>query len=150
MGFNSGFKGLNTKFHENPSSGSRVVPWGQTDMTKLIEHFRYSTNAPKNTVCLHANSLQQDPLFVKKKYDSPKRREIMAQRHVVTSQKSCIFHFFFWGKSAAYVRCARKYVGLQTIWIHSIIYGQPSATSSWHKGRIAANISTSSSWYLYY
>jgi len=29
----------NIKFHENPSSGSRVVPWGQTDggtdMTKL-------------------------------------------------------------------------------------------------------------------
>jgi hypothetical protein len=108
----------------------------QTDMTKLIEAFRYSTNAPKNTVCLHANSLQQDPLFVKKKlrlsetsedngeiaaylrcarkpvgclhanslqqdplfvkknYDSPKRRKIMAQRHVVTSQKSCIFNFF--------------------------------------------------------
>ena len=26
----------NVKFHENPSSGSRVVPCGQTDMTKLI------------------------------------------------------------------------------------------------------------------
>jgi len=22
----------NIKFHENPSSGSRVVPWGQTDI----------------------------------------------------------------------------------------------------------------------
>ena len=26
-----GKKNSNTKFHENPSSGSRVVPWGQTD-----------------------------------------------------------------------------------------------------------------------
>jgi len=46
----------NTKFHENPSSGSRVVPcgWadgridGQTEMTKLIVAFRNFANAPKN------------------------------------------------------------------------------------------------------
>jgi hypothetical protein len=25
----------NTKFHENPSNGSRVVPYGPTDLTKL-------------------------------------------------------------------------------------------------------------------
>ena len=44
------------KFHENPSSGSRVVPYGQTDrkvdvqtdMTKLIIAFRNFANAPKN------------------------------------------------------------------------------------------------------
>jgi hypothetical protein len=40
------------KFHENPSSGSRVVPcWrtdGQTDMTKLIVTFRSCANVPKN------------------------------------------------------------------------------------------------------
>jgi hypothetical protein len=29
----------NIKFHENPSSGSRVVPRGRTDMTKLIVAF---------------------------------------------------------------------------------------------------------------
>jgi hypothetical protein len=29
----------NIKFHQNPSSGSRVVPSGQTDMTKLIVAF---------------------------------------------------------------------------------------------------------------
>jgi hypothetical protein len=28
------------KIHENPSSGSRVVPRGQTDMTKLMAAFR--------------------------------------------------------------------------------------------------------------
>ena len=36
----------NIKFHENPSSGSRVVPCGQTDMTKLIVAFRNFANAP--------------------------------------------------------------------------------------------------------
>jgi hypothetical protein len=38
----------NTKFYQNPSSGSRIVPWGQTDMTKLIAAFRNFANAPKN------------------------------------------------------------------------------------------------------
>ena len=36
------------KFHENPSSRSRVVPCGRTDM-KLIVTFRNFSNAPKNT-----------------------------------------------------------------------------------------------------
>ena len=61
MGFNSGFKGLinlalsgqifekssNIKFHENSSSGSRVVPCGRTDMTKLTVAFRNFLDAPK-------------------------------------------------------------------------------------------------------
>jgi len=42
----------NIKFHENPSSGRRVVPCGQTDgrtdLTKLIVAFRCCANAPKN------------------------------------------------------------------------------------------------------
>jgi hypothetical protein len=42
----------NIKFHENPSSGSRVVPCrqtdGRTDMTKLIVPFRNFGKAPKN------------------------------------------------------------------------------------------------------
>ena len=42
----------NIKFHENLSSGSRVVPCGQTDrrtaMTKLIFPFRNFANAPNN------------------------------------------------------------------------------------------------------
>ena len=40
------------KFHENPSSGSRVVPCGetdgQTDVTKIIVAFRNFAIAPKN------------------------------------------------------------------------------------------------------
>ena len=35
------------KFHQNPSSGSRGVPCGQTDMTKQIVAFHDFANAPK-------------------------------------------------------------------------------------------------------
>ena len=41
-----GGKKSNIRFHENPSSGSRVVPHGWTDMTKLIVAFRGVANAP--------------------------------------------------------------------------------------------------------
>jgi hypothetical protein len=44
-------KNSDTKFHENPSSGSRVVPCGptdgQTDTTKLIVAFLHFANAPE-------------------------------------------------------------------------------------------------------
>ena len=43
-------KCTNIKFHENPSSGSRVVPCGMadrdTDMTKLIVAFRNVSQSP--------------------------------------------------------------------------------------------------------
>jgi len=42
----------NIKFHENPSSRSRVVPCGQADMTKLIVAFRNFANQPKNSLQL--------------------------------------------------------------------------------------------------
>jgi hypothetical protein len=44
----------NIKFHENPSSGRRDVPYGRidrrTDMTKVIVAFRNLANAPTNRV----------------------------------------------------------------------------------------------------
>jgi hypothetical protein len=40
-------KKSNIGFYQNSSSGSRVVPCGQTDMTKLIVAFRNLANAPK-------------------------------------------------------------------------------------------------------
>jgi hypothetical protein len=63
---------LNVKLHENPSSGSWVVPCGRTEMTKLVAAFRNFANAPKNYVknwgcCLmrrprEANKLHVPPL----------------------------------------------------------------------------------------
>jgi len=48
-------KSSNITFHENPSSGSRVVPWERadrwTDMTKLIAAFRDFAKAPKICHC---------------------------------------------------------------------------------------------------
>jgi hypothetical protein len=35
------------KFHENPTSGSRVYPCGRIDMTKLVVGFRNLANAPE-------------------------------------------------------------------------------------------------------
>jgi hypothetical protein len=47
-------------FTENPTSGSRAVPCGQsdrrTDMTKLIVAFRDFSNAPKTCHCPHITS----------------------------------------------------------------------------------------------
>jgi hypothetical protein len=40
-------KSSNIKFHQNPSSRSRVIPCGRTDITKLIVAFRNCANAPK-------------------------------------------------------------------------------------------------------
>jgi hypothetical protein len=46
-------KYANTKVRENPSSGSRVVPCGQTDgQTKPIFTFLNSANAPKKSLHL--------------------------------------------------------------------------------------------------
>ena len=42
-------KSYNIKFHENPSSGSGVVPCGRTERKKLIVDFRNFTKASKNT-----------------------------------------------------------------------------------------------------
>ena len=53
-------KYLDIKFHENLSSGSRVVSGeqtdGLTDMTKLIVAFRKFANAPKNGDQLELNN----------------------------------------------------------------------------------------------
>ena len=47
----------NIKFHKNPSSGSRVVPYGRTNMTKIIVAFRNFVNAPKNVFSSNRNGL---------------------------------------------------------------------------------------------
>jgi hypothetical protein len=50
--FSTDFWKLHINFHENPSSGRRVVPCEQTDMTKLIVAFRNFANAPKTSQLL--------------------------------------------------------------------------------------------------
>jgi hypothetical protein len=57
----------NTKFHKNPSSGSRVVPW-QTDMTKLIVVFCNFVSAPNNG--LHKQLNLHTEIFLFKFYKS--------------------------------------------------------------------------------
>ena len=43
-------KNLNIKFYQNPSIGSRVIPCGETDITKLIVAFRNFAIAPKKKI----------------------------------------------------------------------------------------------------
>ena len=45
-------KVLNIKYHQNPSSGSRVVLCGQMDMAKLIVAFRNCANVPENWISM--------------------------------------------------------------------------------------------------
>jgi hypothetical protein len=46
----------NIKFHKLPYSGSRVVPCGRTDMTKLIVALRNFANVHKNDSCSNVNT----------------------------------------------------------------------------------------------
>ena len=54
-------KVLNIKFHQNPSVGSRVVAFGQTDMEKLTVAFRNFANTPKNEG--NSKDVQSSPLL---------------------------------------------------------------------------------------
>jgi hypothetical protein len=46
-------------FYQNPSDGSRVVPCGQTDMTKLIVAFCSFANAPKNYAAVYFKQISR-------------------------------------------------------------------------------------------
>jgi hypothetical protein len=59
----------NTKINENPSSGSRVVPWGQTDgratdMLQLIVAFRKFSNVLKNGLFMIMLELMLDQFII--------------------------------------------------------------------------------------
>jgi hypothetical protein len=57
------------KFHENSSNGSRVVPCGQTDMTKLIVIYRNFGNAPNMKVWISGNIFFESVIY----YDCTKK-----------------------------------------------------------------------------
>jgi hypothetical protein len=61
------------KFHENPSSGSRVVPCGQTDMKKPVVAFRNIANAPNKTSKRSSTHPDTVPL-----------RAVVTRRHVLS------------------------------------------------------------------
>jgi len=44
---------MNVKFYENPSSGSRVVPYRLTDMTKIIVAFSQFCERAYKQITLH-------------------------------------------------------------------------------------------------
>ena len=78
----------NIEFHENPSDGSRVVPCGRTDMTKLIVGFRNFANVPQN------NPNDKFPLFlydtvapVHRREKQPDRRSDLASGRVQISAR---------------------------------------------------------------
>jgi hypothetical protein len=52
-------KSSSITFHQNPSSGSRVVPCRQMDTTKLIVAFRNFANVPNETANLIYRSFQK-------------------------------------------------------------------------------------------
>jgi hypothetical protein len=56
-------KSWNIKFRENLSSGSRVVPCGQTDKTKLIDAFRKFANVPKKSLLQNTTLQTQNRLL---------------------------------------------------------------------------------------
>ena len=58
----------NIKFHENPFSGSWVVPSEQMNMTKVVVSFCNFANVPKNlSVCIKCR-LKTYMQFLQKKY----------------------------------------------------------------------------------
>jgi len=65
------------EFHENLSSGSRVVTCGQADLTKLIVAFRNLTNAP-NSVFLGFTHQKSIVDYLVKKF-----------RHIMKSKVCC-------------------------------------------------------------
>ena len=59
----------NIEFHENLSSGSRAVPYGQTDgrtdMMRLIVAFRNFADSPNNNRVVRKNNTQAEKTCVK-------------------------------------------------------------------------------------
>jgi hypothetical protein len=104
-------KSWNTKYHQNPSSGSRLVPWGRTDGHSL---------APVHLTPTHTDSRTRMP--------SPTRGRAHARTH--THVMLMLFHYYsgfvnapvlyvvylvkcYWGLGCRYVkRFSQRYLSL--------------------------------------
>jgi hypothetical protein len=93
----------NIKFHEKPSSESRVVPFGRTDITTLIATFSNFANAPKNKKSARAfnASCHQPPL-----------------KHPFLANSSVLSH---WPRRGGVMRCL-SYAAEAEPMIHVIIF----------------------------
>ena len=81
-------KSSNIKFHENPPSGSRFVPCGQTqdgrtDMTKLIVVFCSFANAPNKTIQCNNPTIQCH------------NHNIQCHNHTIHCHNPTLLHFLF-------------------------------------------------------
>jgi len=79
-----------TKFHENLSSGSRGVPCGRADMTKLIVAFRNFADAPKNAVRRVSPATSPTPLYRGYAYLMINRRYVVSSSELV----KCVIKFY--------------------------------------------------------
>jgi hypothetical protein len=72
------------KFHENPSGRSRIVPCGQTYMTKLIGAFRYLAQSAQKSQQFTNDSrikwVEADPSMASKKVNQTRYGPGVAQR----------------------------------------------------------------------
>jgi hypothetical protein len=81
-------KSSNIKFHDNPCSGSRVVPCRRTDMTRLIVAFRNFVIAPKKNCIFFEDVMTQNLQSVRHEYGMWGRGgEGSIQRHVHSFKK---------------------------------------------------------------
>jgi len=94
----------NIKFHENPSSGSRVVPCGWTDKTKLVA-FRNFARAPLNCTAMGPTVKEKWCDEFSWKSELAEDSKLGAQIHIVFGHAK----FFYDGRSWSHVRMCTNY-----------------------------------------
>jgi hypothetical protein len=91
-------------FIKNPSNGSRVVPCGQTDMTKLIVAFRNFANAPKIALGMRVTASYGHPSVSLQVFLLRVRaRKINLGRLILTSTGECVFVINIKRKGGLYI-----------------------------------------------
>ena len=97
-------KAQTQSFIKNPSNGSRVVPCGQTDMTKLIVAFRNFANAPKIALRMRVTASYGHPSVSLQVFLLRVRaRKINLGRLILTSAGECILAIDIKRKGGLYI-----------------------------------------------